>query len=89
MITAHTRMGVRWIFPWSDISFFQMLNKIVCLSGRKNFSRVPIVVKFDFIDSKLRERYFLTKNLMNKYQYTTSTGLSSLPVLKPMHTSTL
>jgi len=36
MITAHTSMGVRWIFP---------------SSGRKNYSRGPAVVKFDFIKS--------------------------------------
>jgi len=47
------------------------------------------VVKCDFINSKLRERHFLTKNLMNKYQITTSTRLSSLPLLKLMHTSTV
>jgi len=35
MITAHTIMGVRWIFPWS---------------GRTKFSRGPTVVKFDFIN---------------------------------------
>jgi len=34
---------VRWIFQWS---------------GRKNCSRGPTVVKFDFINSKLRERHF-------------------------------
>jgi len=73
MITAHTSIGVRWIFPWT---------------GLKNCSRGPTAVKFDFINSKRRERYFLTKNLMNKYQLTTSTGLSSLPLLKLMHTST-
>ena len=56
--------GVRWIFPWS---------------GRKNCSRGLTVVKFDFINSKLRERHFLTKNLMNKFQITTCTWLSSLP----------
>jgi len=44
------------------------------------------VVKFDFINSKLRERHFLTKNLMNKDQITTSKRLSSLPLLKLMHT---
>jgi len=37
-----------WIFPWS---------------GRKKCSRGPTVVKFDFINSKLRERHFLTKNV--------------------------
>jgi len=47
MIIAHTSiLGVRWIFPWS---------------GRKFFSRGPIVVKFDLINSKLRDRHFLTK----------------------------
>ena len=47
------------------------------------------MVKCDFINSKLRERHFLTKNLMNKYQITTSTRLSSLPLLKLMHTNTV
>jgi len=47
----------------------------------KKLSQTANGVNFDFIDSKLRERHFLTKNLMNKYQTTTSssTGLSSLP----------
>jgi len=30
-------------------------------SGRKNFFRGPTVVKFDLINSKLKERHFLTK----------------------------
>ena len=55
----------------------------------KKNSRGPTVVKYDFINSKLRERHFLTKNLMNKYQFTTSMRLSSLPLLKLMHTSTV
>jgi len=74
MITAHTSISVRWIFPWS---------------GQTKISRGPTVVKFDFINSKLRERHFLTKNLMNIYHITTFTRLSSLLLLKLMHTSTL
>ena len=54
----------------------------------KKNSRGPTVVKFDFINSKLRERH-LSKNLMNIYEITTSTRQSSLPLLKLMHTSTL
>jgi len=74
MITTH--ISIRLIFPWS---------------GQKKIStsRGPTVVKCDFINSKLRERHFLTKNLMNNYQITTSTRLSSLPLLKLMHTSTV
>ena len=76
MITTHTSISVRWNFLWS---------------GQKKIStsRGPTVVKCDFINSKLRERHFLTKNVMNKYQITTSTRLSSLPLLKLMHTSTV
>jgi len=55
-------------------------------SGWKNW---PTEVNVDFIDSKLRERHFVTKNLINKYQIATSTGLSSFPFLKIVHTSTL
>jgi len=59
------------------------------MEWEKKISRGLTVVKFDFINSKLRQRQFLTKNLLNKYQITTSTGLSSSPLLKLMHISIL
>jgi len=57
MITAYTSKGVRWIFPGvGEIMVFPW-------SGRKKFSRGPTVVKFDFINSKLREKHFLNTNI--------------------------
>jgi len=84
MITAQTSTGVRWIFPgvgaimdfslgWPKNFFLFLFN-----SG-----------EFDFINSKLIEKHIVTKNLINKYLITTSTGLSPPPLLTLMHTSAL
>jgi len=45
---------------WGNNEFFQGVVEKFFLGG-------TTVVKFDFINSKLKEKHFLTKNLMKKY----------------------
>jgi len=87
LFTLHWYRRLRCNNDYSTYQHGRQMN--FSMEWPKNCSRGPTGVNFDFIDSKLRERHFLTKNLMNNYKITTSTGLSSLPFVKIMHTSTL